>query len=96
MTAAERFDADTWAGIDESKKLGYKPTRYIQMVKELGAVETAKRVLHNPTLADGFVTLAYLKGRPDLTTEALVVRYQDEGLFTDEELNTARTRLGEV
>jgi hypothetical protein len=38
MTAAEHFDADTWAGIDESKKLGYNPTRYIQMVKQLGAV----------------------------------------------------------
>ena len=49
---AELFEAVTLAGIEESKRLGYNPTRYLLMVKELGAVGAAKRVCaqaHRPT-----------------------------------------------
>ena len=53
MTPNEQFEAVTLAGIDESKRLGYNPTRYLQMVKELGAVGAAKRVLAQVHLPKG-------------------------------------------
>ena len=65
------------------------------MVRELGAVAAAKRVLRAGPPSEGFVTLAYLKGRKDLTTEATAVQPQFRELFTGEELRIARERLGE-
>jgi hypothetical protein len=94
-TPNEQFEEVTMAGIDEGKRLGYNPTRYLQMVKQYGAVGAAKRVLRPGPPSEGFVTLAYLKDRKDLTTEATAVQPQFQELFTDEELRIARERLGE-
>ncbi|MBE1552927.1 hypothetical protein GGC64_007019 [Mycobacterium sp. OAS707] len=94
MTDAERFEADLSAGIEESKRLGYNPTRFIQMVKQYGAVEATKRVVDTDQPSDGFVKLAYLMEppRPDLTSEQLVLNYPY--LFDDGVVEKARQRLG--
>ena len=52
----------------------------------------AHRILSGSRESDGFCSLAEL-GRLDLTLEALTVKKQFTGLFTDEEANTALTRL---
>lgn len=94
-TPAQRFEAVTMAGIEEGKRLfNYPASRYLQMVRERGAVGAAKHVLRPGPPADGFVTLAHLNGRPDLTTEytALLPEYRE--LFTDDELAEAQRRLG--
>jgi hypothetical protein len=72
---AERLEADLWAGIDESKRLGYNPTRFIQMVKQHGAVEATRMVVDTRHPAEGFVKLAWdvTPRRPDLTSEQLVL-----------------------
>lgn len=94
-TLVQRFDAVTLRGIDEGKRLfNYPASRYVQMVRERGAVGAAKHVLRPGPPADGFVTLAHLNGRPDLTTEYTALMPEFQPLFTDEELAVARERLG--
>ena len=94
LTPAQRFEAVTMTGIQEGKRLGYNPTRYLMMVKERGAVGAAKQVLRPGPIPDGFTTLAHLHQRPDLTTEytALIPEFRE--LFTDAELAEAEIRLG--
>lgn len=94
MDDAKRFEADMWAGIDESKRLGYNPTGFIQMVKRYGAVEATRKVVDTRHPAEGFIKLAWdlVPRRPELTSEQLVVNYP--GLFSDDVVRKARERLG--
>nr|WP_090341728.1 hypothetical protein [Mycolicibacterium malmesburyense] len=90
----EPFEDALWTGIEESKRLGYNPTRFIQLVKQYGAVEATRMVVDTDRPADGFVRLAYLTvpPRPDLTSEQLVLNYPH--LFSDDVVKKARDRLG--
>lgn len=94
MNDVERLEADLWVGIEESKRLGYNPTRFIQMVKQYGAVAATRMVVDTPNPAAGFVKLAWdmVPRRPDLTSEQLVLNYPD--LFNDDVVRKARERLG--
>ena len=56
------------------------------------AMALAHRVLSGHKESDGFWTLAE-KNRLDLSLEALAVKKQFTPLFSDEEANTALTRL---
>ena len=56
------------------------------------AMKTARRWLSGSKESDGFSALACM-GRLDLSLEALVVDKRFTALFTDEEANTALTRL---
>jgi hypothetical protein len=96
VTDADRFEADLWAGIEESKRLGYNPTRFIQLVKQYGGVEATRMVVDTQHPADGFVRLAWdmAPRRPDLTSEQLVLNYPN--LFSDDVVNKARERLGQT
>ncbi len=93
MDDAKRLEEDLWAGIEESKRLGYNPTRFIQMVKQHGAVEATRMVVDTPHPAEGFVKLAWVvtPRRPDLTSEQLVLNYPN--LFSDDVVKKARERL---
>lgn len=94
MTPEEQFEAVTFRGIEEGKRLfNYNPTRYIVMVRERGAVGAAKQVLRRGPIPDGFTTLL-INGRPDLTTEYTALMPEFQELFTEEELAVARERLG--
>lgn len=53
------------------EQLGHNATRYIQMVGELGGVETARRLIHSDAPSDGYSFL-WEHGRLDLSVEALV------------------------
>jgi hypothetical protein len=94
VTDTEQFESDLWAGIEESKRLGYNPTRFIPLVRQYGPVEATRMVVDTDRPADGFVTLAYLMvpPRPDLTSEQLVVNYPQ--LFSEDVVRKARERLG--
>ena len=74
------------------KECGYNATRFVQMVQEKGGLSAAKQWLSNDTPQEGLLKLWEL-GRLDLSMEALVLRKQFRGLFTDEELTRARKRL---
>jgi hypothetical protein len=91
---AEHFEADLWAGLEESKRLGYNPTRFIQLVKQYGAMEATRMTVDTRYPAEGFVRLAWdmVPRRPDLTSEQLVVNYPH--LFSVDLVRKARDRLG--
>ena len=72
--------------------LGYRPTRFRQMVHKDGGVATAKQLLSGPVAQSGLTTLWELC-RLDISMEALVVRERWEPLFSDEERQAARDRL---
>ncbi len=72
----------------------YNATRFLQMVQERGGLATAYYLLdeHAKTVSEGFTQLA-LRGRLDLTVEALVLKDPWSGLFSVDQLETARRRL---
>jgi hypothetical protein len=72
----------------------YNANRFIQMVQHDGGVEAAKRLLHTPGFQYGFTEL-WQCGRLDIIMEALVIQPQYAELFTEEEIQTAKTRLEE-
>lgn len=94
VTDGGQFEIDLWAGIEESKRLGYNPSRFISLVKQYGPVEATRMVVDTEHPADGFVKLAFLMvpPRPDLTSEQLVMNYPQ--LFSDDVVRKARERLG--
>lgn len=61
-------------------------------VAEGDAMKTAHRFLSGSRVSDGFDALAN-KGHLELSLEALAVDKRFTALFTDEEANTALTRL---
>jgi hypothetical protein len=90
----ERFETEIQNAVDICKtELDYNPTRFIQMVSKYRAVETAKRLLSNDEWQEGLGTLI-MKGRPDLSIEAHVVKPEFKTLFTEEQIAEAQRRLG--
>ncbi|EDL49719.1 hypothetical protein [Erythrobacter sp. SD-21] len=72
---------------------GYNATVFLQMLMKKRGIETAKTLINSSAASDGYTAL-YMRGRLDLTVEALVI--EDErwhSLFTTEELTRARKRL---
>ena len=61
-------------------------------IRPAADMKAVHRVLSGHRESDGFYQLAQL-GRLDLSIEALAVKKQFTGLFTDEEANNALTRL---
>lgn len=91
--AARRFDAAMRAIYDGAARLGYRPTRFLEMVAEYGGVETAHRLLAADKIQDGLAQL-FLLGRLDLTVEDHVLRPEYRSLFSVAERQVARSRLG--
>jgi hypothetical protein len=88
-----RFDAAMLDIYHGAARLGYRPTRFLEMVQVNGGVETAHRLLATDKVQDGLGEL-FLLGRLDLTVEHHVILDEFEPLFTDHERAVARARLG--
>jgi hypothetical protein len=73
----------------------YNATRFLAMVGQYGAEETAHMLLASKDGASGFTEL-YLEKRLDLSLECLVLRPRWRSLFSVQELEIARRRLREV
>ncbi len=71
---------------------GYRPTYFLQMLGNLGAVRTAIRLVTAPKFHEGFTKLWEL-GRLDLSVEAIVLRSPYNQLFAKEVLNMASEKL---
>ncbi len=87
-----RFDAAMLDIYHEASRLGYRPTRFLEMVREHGGVEAAHLLLANREAQSGLTEL-WLLGRPDFSMEHLVLSDEFALLFSDEERRTARERL---
>ena len=92
----EQFDA---AMVDIYRRAkaeeNYNATIFLRMLTERGGLQTAKFLINSMKPSDGYTEL-YFRKRLDLTVEAMVVenpRWHE--LFTHEEIERARGRLGE-
>lgn len=79
----------------ESRRLGYIPTRFLQMLSDQGALVTARQLLASDRYHDGFERLWRLR-RLDLSLECIVLKPVFRPLFTEKELNVARRRLDDL
>jgi hypothetical protein len=70
----------------------YNATRFLQMLTEHRGLETARILLGDPTESNSYRAL-WERGRLDLTVEALVLQKPWNQLFTEQELETARSRI---
>ena len=70
----------------------YRPSYFLQMLTNYGAVNTAIRLVTATKLHEGVAKLWELK-RLDLTVEAIVLRSPYNQLFTKEVLDCASNRL---
>lgn len=73
-------------------EVGYWATRYLQMLRRRGGLETARYLLKQRATSDGYAHLRDA-GRLDLTVESYCLRPEFQALFTAAELNMARERL---
>ncbi|MCY4437453.1 MAG: hypothetical protein OXE05_09005 [Chloroflexi bacterium] len=73
-------------------KIKAPPTRFLNMLEEYGAVETARQLLSKDELQETFIAL-YESGRLDASVEAVVLQPKYRELFTDAELQQAQDRL---
>lgn len=89
-----RFRAAMWQIYEESKRLGYVAAYFARMLDEHGALLTAKKLINEPQISDGFTRLWELQ-RLDLTVEAVALRGEFQSLFTRVELKRCRDRLRE-
>jgi hypothetical protein len=93
--AERQFHADMVAGAERLKlEIGYNPTRFMQMVGELGGVEAARQLLRGRDASDGFTTL-WEHHRLDVSVEAFVLLPWYSEMFSEQELGTAERRLVE-
>lgn len=76
------------------REIGYNPTRFNQMVGDLGGPEAARQLLKGRDASDGFTTL-WEAGRLEMSVEACALLPWYEELFSDAERATARRRLVE-
>ena len=90
-----RFD-DAMMGVYQRalKECHYNASRFLQMLYAHRGLETARILLHAPTVSEGYVAL-WERGRLDLTVEALMLSTEWHALFTDAEREIARKRLAE-
>lgn len=68
----ERFTKMLRDAAEECKRLGYRPTKFLQMLNAEGGYATATKLLASPKISDGFAELQLL-GKLNLTVEALVL-----------------------
>lgn len=84
----EKFIAAWLASREKAARMGVR----LRPMEAEDAMKTARRSLSGSRVSDGFGTLAD-KGHLELSLEALVVDKRFTALFSDEEANTALTRL---
>jgi hypothetical protein len=93
MDLAKKFDKELRRLVERViSETAYRPERFIQMLNEHGGFQTAKILLHDKKLSEGFVKLWEL-GRLDLTMEAIILKKSWRELFAEEELKIAKKRL---
>ncbi len=89
------FAAEMQQIYHEAAKLGYRATYFFQLLERDGALETARRLLHNQDQAYG-ISVLWEKQRLDLTVESVVLKPAYAALFSAEERQIARQRLAAV
>lgn len=77
------------------EECGYNATRFRQIVTGRGGLEAARALLRTTEWPEGFTEL-FMRGRLDLTMEAMIVETSEwHELFTEEEIQIALSRLAD-
>ena len=96
MEIEKQFEQEVFEGCRQlSRKHGYTPTYFLQMVQERGAVRATKDLLATKDPSEGLNTLWHL-GKLELSVEAMVLDSRYGSLFTEEERRIARKRLADL
>jgi hypothetical protein len=97
MTLEEEFEKDMFGIYEKAKVHKYYATRYLQMLRRRGGLETAKILINRKITPSGFDRLVRL-GRIDLSVEALVIskKYKELEYFTSEDRRKATERLQSI
>jgi len=66
-----QFEEAIMSDVVECTRLGYYPSDFVRMVNEHGGVETARRLIADDRVPDGFGRL-WEMGRLDMTLEACI------------------------
>ena len=79
-----KFNNEVLDAIEESKKIGYNPTRFIQMLHQSNnnAVEVVQRLVIKE--ATSGLEKLWEKGRLELSMEALIIKPEYKELFPSE------------
>ena len=98
ISLEKQFEVELLQKMQRAKKeCKYNPTRFNQMIAQHGAIETAKRLIHNGIetghTSDGFTTLC-LCSRTDLSMEDSVCNPKYHCLFSQEEIDYCTDLLG--
>ena len=81
------------AAYQEAKdRYGYKPTRFVNMLLDKGAFQTATELINAPGISDGLTTL-YELNRLDLSVEAIALQEPWVLLFPEETISVAKNKL---
>ncbi|WP_051289863.1 HNH endonuclease [Paenibacillus massiliensis] len=91
-TLEQKLFEDMKSIYSEAKKIGYTPTRFMEMLANEGGLKVAKNLINSKQPSDGFNKLWELK-RLDLTVEALILKSDYRKLFTENELDIVKDRL---
>ncbi len=88
-----KFNDEVIVAVEEIKKIGYVPTRFIQMLQQQGnnAYEVVQRLVAKD--ASSGLEKLWEKGRLDLSMEALMVKPEYRELFPEEILNICNKKL---
>jgi hypothetical protein len=95
MTLEEEFEKELWQTVDVAREYHYMPNIFMQMLKDHGGVETAKRLLAKSEPQTGLFELWSL-GLLHESMEAVVLHEKYQNLFIKEELEEAHRRLEEL
>ncbi|MDR3446929.1 DUF3578 domain-containing protein [Dyella sp.] len=88
----ERFTKLLREAAEECRRLGYRPTKFLQMLNAEGGYVTATKLLASPKISDGFTELQLL-GKLNLTVEALVLENGWAEYFDPILVDQAKRRL---
>ena len=91
-TRRAAFETELRDAYERWKTIGYRATRFRQMLGRHGGVETARRLLALRSVSPGFERLRDEKRLKD-TVEYILLRPEYASLFTAEEQAAARQRL---
>ncbi len=90
---AARFERSVRHDVEHVMRVSsYRPTYYLQMLANDGAVATARKLALSGRTHEGFAQL-WERNLLDRSIEAAMIRPEFAPLFTDDELEAARSRL---
>ena len=70
---SQQFDGAMFEIYRRAKsEAGYNATIFFRMLSDRGGLDTAKYLINSPKVSDGYTALS-LRGRLDLTVEAMIV-----------------------